>query len=218
MKSPGGHQKLLSDQLSRQQIDSIIRELTAVQKAGVPGDVVEFGCYVGTCSVFLQRSLQAENTGRRLHVYDSFEGLPQKQAQDQSPSGFTFIPGSLKTSKKDLVANFKKANLPLPIIHKGWFENLDVGQLPGRIAFAFLDGDFYSSIHTSLRLIWPCLSAGAVVVVDDYASEALPGVGLALRQWLGAHPAKLRVERSLAIISKSPLHTSALLSEEYYGE
>ena len=35
---------------------------------------------------------------------------------------------------------------------------------------------------------------------DDYANEALPGAAKAVDEWLHTHPAKLRVEHSLAII------------------
>ena len=52
----------------------------------------------------------------------------------------------------------------------------------------------------SLRLVWPRLTPGARVVVDDYASEALPGAARAVDEWLRQHPARLQVEQSLAIL------------------
>ena len=36
-------------------------------------------------------------------------------------------------------------------MHKGWFDQLSDREVPEQIAFAFLDGDFYSSIIDSLR-------------------------------------------------------------------
>jgi hypothetical protein len=42
---------------------------------------------------------------------------------------------------------------------------------------------------------------GAIIVVDDYANEALPGVARAVDEWLRIHGGKLRVEASLAIIA-----------------
>ena len=66
--------------------------------------------------------------------------------------------------------------------------------------FAFLDGDYYESIMTPLTRIWPKLNAEAVVVVDDYAHDALPGARRAIDEWLKTHPATLRVESSLAIL------------------
>jgi hypothetical protein len=46
----------------------------------VPGDVVELGCFQGHTSVLLQDILVAEGARRDLHLYDSFEGLPECQA------------------------------------------------------------------------------------------------------------------------------------------
>jgi O-methyltransferase len=190
---------IISDQITRQELSVILRECGAVLAQGVRGDVVEFGCYVGTTALFLTRLL-AGAPEKRLHVYDSFAGLPQKQLADASPAGEQFKAGELVATKAELIRHFKQAGLPLPVIHKGWFEELAAGDVPDQICFAFLDGDFYSSILASLTLVWPRLQPGAVVVVDDYQAEALPGVQQALNEWLRDHAFTLRVEASLAII------------------
>jgi O-methyltransferase len=50
---------------------------------GVPGDVVELGCYQGHTSVLLQDILVEEGAvERQLHLYDSFEGLPSPSDHD----------------------------------------------------------------------------------------------------------------------------------------
>ena len=90
--------------------------------------------------------------------------------------------------------------MPPAVVKKAWFYDLKSKDLPEKIAFAFLDGDFYESIRTSLNLIWRKLTTGAIVVVDDYQNEALPGVQEAVDEWLKTHPAVLKNEASLAII------------------
>ena len=191
---------ILSDQITQQELQVILRELEGILEKSVSGDIVELGCYVGTTSLFIQRILRTEVTKREFHVYDSFAGLPPKTVYDNSPAGEQFKAGELQTSKQTFIKNFKQAGLPMPIIHKGWFDQLQTRDLPGSIAFAFLDGDFYASIADSLKLVWPKLSAGAVTIVDDYQAEALPGARHAVDEWLQDHPATLRVEASLAII------------------
>lgn len=190
--------RLLSDQIDEQELALILRELESVLANDIAGDIVEFGCYVGTASVPIGAKLLT--TDRRLYVYDSFEGLPEKTSEDESPAGIQFVKGELHASKKQLVKNFTQAHVPLPTIVKGWFSNITPTQVPDQIAFAYLDGDYYHSILDPLALIWPRLSPGAVVLVDDYANEALPGAARAVDHWLKTHPAKLRVERSQAII------------------
>jgi len=189
---------LLSDQVDMTEITIILRELEKVLEAGISGDVVEFGCYVGTTSVFLANRLIG--TGKTLNLYDSFEGLPPKTSEDDSPAGLQFKEGELLTSKKRLIRNLKQAHVPMPRITKGWFSDLTEKDVPKEIAFAFLDGDYFHSIRDPLRLIENHLVAGAVIIVDDYANEALPGAAKATKQWLKTHPAFLRVEHSLAII------------------
>lgn len=95
---------------------------------------------------------------------------------------------------------FNKARVKLPTVHKSWFSDIESHQVPENISFAFLDGDYYGSIKDSLRLITPKLSEHAIIVVDDYANEALPGAAKAVNEWLSLNPHNLRVEKSLAII------------------
>lgn len=191
---------IVSDQVQPAELRVIMRELQKVLAAGVAGDVVELGCYVGTTSLFLQRLLVGVD--KTLHVYDSFAGLPPKVAADASPAGEQFKQGELLATKAQLIKHFKQAGLPLPVIHKAWFEELTVADTPDTISFAFLDGDFYTSIRASLKVVWPKLAPGAVVVVDDYHTEALPGVAQAIKEWHSGHSFTVCTEASLAIITR----------------
>ena len=193
--------RLVSDQVDTREVELVLSELARACADTPDGAVVEFGCYVGTTSLFISRWLSIQKCPREFHVYDSFQGLPEKTSRDQSRAGDQFVAGALAASKKQFVLNYKKASLPLPIIHKGWFNELTRDDLPEKIAVAFLDGDYYESIATSLQLAWPRLLPGAVVVIDDYANEALPGAARAVDEWLRAHHVRSkRVEHSLAIL------------------
>jgi O-methyltransferase len=114
--------------------------------------------------------------------------------------GEQFKKGELAVSKKQLLQNFRAANLTPPIVHKGWFSQLTERDVPDRIAFAFLDGDFYESIMDSLKLIWPRMGQGGVVLIDDYGRDALPGPERAVRDFFGGQPPAVRVEHNIAII------------------
>lgn len=193
--------RLISDQVDQKEVELVLRALEQALVRTPEGAVVEFGCYTGTTSLFISRLLERVAQGRMFHVYDSFEGLPEKRREDQSRAGDQFRVGELLATKKQFIMNYKKASLLLPRIHKGWFNELTSADIPDAIAFAFLDGDYFESIATSLQLVWPRLVTGAIIVVDDYANEALPGAAKALDAWLATHPAKLRVEHSLAIVT-----------------
>lgn len=173
---------IISDQVDREDVRVVLTELEKTFDKAVPGDIVEFGCYIGTTSLFIRRLLHEYHENRTFHVYDSFEGLPEKSREDQSPAGTNFQAGKLAVSKKQFIREFQKAGLQLPIIHKGWFNELTAEDVPEQIAFAFLDGDFYESIKSSLRLVLPKMVNGGTIVIDDYAREALPGVARAVQE------------------------------------
>jgi O-methyltransferase len=195
-------QHIISDQISRESLDVVWRELDKVLQAGVHGAVVEFGCYVGTTSQYVRRLLDQHNDTREFHVYDSFEGLPNKVAHDQSPTGVDFVAGSLKVSKREYLAQFQRAGLKPPVIHKGWFDRLADADIPAEIALAFLDGDLYNSILDSLRLIWTHMSNDGTILIDDYQHTALPGVDKAITDFFADKKVNIRGEHNIAIIKK----------------
>ncbi|HKR82075.1 MAG TPA: TylF/MycF/NovP-related O-methyltransferase [Candidatus Saccharimonadales bacterium] len=196
---------LISDQVSQGELAVILRELERTLTQRVDGAVVEFGCYIGTTSLFIRRVLDhyGESGARAFHVYDSFEGLPPKASADQNAAGVDFKAGELLVSKKQFLHEFQRAKLVAPIAHKAWFDQLAPRDIPAPIAFAFLDGDFYESILTSLQLVWPKLADNATVLVHDYKRETLPGVERAVHQFLDNKPYTLHYEQNIAILKNS---------------
>ncbi len=199
-----GH-RIISDQVGQGELTVIWNELEKTLARGVPGDVVELGCYIGTTSLFIRRLLDqaGQSDTRTFHAYDSFEGLPPKTAPDQSPAGIQFAAGELRVSKKDFMQTFRSANLQPPIAHKCWFTDLTGDDLPQSIAFAYLDGDFYDSILAPLKIIWPRLSPGGVVLVDDYNRDALPGPARAVHDYFNGKPPHIIKANDIAIIRAS---------------
>lgn len=183
---------------------SILLELLK-NTENIAGDVVELGCYRGDTSLLLQRFLEKTPGFQEKHLwlYDSFEGLPEKTKEDSSVAGDNFKAGELLVTKREVIERFKKAGLKVPRIRKNFFENLDKDQdLPTKISFAFLDGDLYQSIKTSLNLIWDKLSEDAIVVVHDYNNPKLPGVSKALEKWAQNHQFTTVQKETLAIIKR----------------
>ncbi|WP_408912794.1 TylF/MycF/NovP-related O-methyltransferase [Candidatus Nanosynbacter lyticus] len=196
---------IISNQVDTKELSVLLRELEKVLRSGATGNIVEFGCYVGTTSLFIRRLLDAYDFMGEFHVYDSFAGLPEKTQADNSAVGEQFKVGELLVSRKTFVQNFKKASLKLPIIHKGWFADFTPEDVPESIIFAFFDGDFYESIVDSFRVCDGKFHKKATIVVDDYANEALPGAARAVDEWLTNHRQfTIRTEASLAIISSCP--------------
>ena len=161
-----------NDQVSEGETEKIIE--LAKKALESEGDFVEMGCYKGDTSLVLAEIIRG--SGKRLFIYDSFEGLPEKAKEDESVLGAEFRGGELFASKREVKERFLRAGLPVPVIKKGWFSELTEADLPEKIAFSFLDGDFYESIRDSLRLVLPKMVPRGVLIVHDYTNPALPGV------------------------------------------
>lgn len=140
---------------------------------------------------------------KRLWAYDSFAGLPAKTREDASGAGANFKEGELFVTKREVIDKLRKHGLKNVIVKKAWFDQLTPQDLPAQIAFAFCDGDLYSSIKTSLKLVVPRLSERGIIIVHDYNNPELPGSARAVDEFLRAHPDfRLQVRHTLATLSK----------------
>lgn len=188
------------------QIDQILKYLiNVINDRDVNGSVVEFGCYVGEAGKYIMKCLTESNKNIQFHVYDSFEGLPPLSKHEE---GMGWQPGTLNTTEDVLKANYANNNLAWPYIHKGWFSNIANSDVPDKISFAFLDGDFYDSIYDSLKLVWPKLLNGGYILVHDYQRPDLPGVEAAIKDYfasIGEYPNIFKPCDQLAVISRGAI-------------
>lgn len=178
------NQKIDPGMMNQGQIEQLLIGLSKVLHFNIDGDIVELGCNVGESSKYLRVGLNTFKSDKKLWVYDSFEGLPELS---ESEIGTPWKPGTLKTSEDVLVKNFTSNNIPPPDhIIKSWFKDIREDQLPQKICFAFLDGDFYSSIYESLDKIYDKVSDGGYIFLHDYNRPDLPGVKRAVDDFLAS--------------------------------
>lgn len=157
-----------------------------LQTADVPGEIVEFGCARGNTAALLTAV-----TGSKLWVYDSFMGLPELNAKDK---GCVVKAGGMCFKSDAIFDTFEKAKLPEPNVFRGWFNELPESMMPAKIRFAHLDGDLYDSILTSLHIVYPRMSMWAYCVIDDYNNPHLPGVKVAVDEFVQNLPTMMRPE------------------------
>ena len=148
----------------------------------VPGCFVECGVWKGGSSAMIALAILDAKQQRPLHLFDSFEGLPEPTEKDgelaPNYSGGR-IDGKLSPinqCRSELQEVRKlildKINLPekLAHFHVGWFQDtvpLAARNL-GPIALLRLDGDWYDSTKICLEHLYPLLSPGGVIILDDY--------------------------------------------------
>jgi O-methyltransferase len=143
---------------------------------GVPGDFIETGVWRGGTCVFMRACLDAYgDTDRSVWVADSFKGLPPPAPEypaDESDVLFTFA--ELAVSVEQVKANFERYGLLDDRVKflQGWFsESLPTAPVE-QLAVLRLDGDMYGSTMDALVNLYPKLSPGGFVIVDDYGEIA----------------------------------------------
>jgi O-methyltransferase len=130
----------------------------------VPGDVVECGTWKGGCAANL--SLVCKIVGRKLRVYDSFEGLPQADPKEQGAKWYK--KGDFCGSLEEVRSNIcRHGAIKCCEFVKGWFKDT-LPALDSPVLLAFLDVDLTSSLETCVRFIWPHLVERGYIFIDEF--------------------------------------------------
>lgn len=156
-------------------------------KNGVPGDLIETGVWRGGGSIFMRAVLKAHDiSDRTVWVADSFEGLPapdaEKYPQDAGDVHHTI--DFLSVSSDQVRANFRKYGLLDEQVRflEGWFKDTLPAAPIKKLSVIRLDGDMYESTMDGLRNLYPKLSVGGHIIIDDYA---LKGCSQAVHDFRG---------------------------------
>ena len=140
----------------------------------VPGDLIETGVWRGGASIFMRAVLKAYNeTDRIVWVADSFQGVPRPNPTlYPADAGETFwkMP-HLVVPLEEVQRNFQRYELLDSQVRflVGWFRDTLPKAPIDRLAVLRLDGDLYESTMDSLNNLYPKLSSGGYVIIDDYA-------------------------------------------------
>lgn len=142
----------------------------------VDGDVCEFGVAQGATSALIANEIR--NSAKTFHLFDSFEGLPAPTEEDQLQDDFDArgrieaYAGTMACPESMVIGRLADIEFPPARyrLHKGRVEDVirTDGTLPRRVAFAYVDFDFYAPIKVALEYLHPITPAGAIVIVDDY--------------------------------------------------
>lgn len=139
----------------------------------VPGDLIEAGVWRGGAGILMSGILRARAVSDRgVWVADSFAGLPAP-AIDGHPedAGADWHKwAQLVVTRSEVESNYGRYGLLDDRVHflEGWFSETLPTVADHRWALIRLDGDMYSSTMESLRNLYPGLSEGGYVIVDDY--------------------------------------------------
>lgn len=168
---------------SPERILSLIQAVKYVVKNQIEGDVVECGVWKGGSSMATALSLlDIADTSRHIYLYDTFEGMPLPSKHDVKYNGHqaaaTFKTNMINENSSDwcraaldeVKANLMSTGYPFEKLHfiKGKVEETIPRIIPRKIAILRLDTDWYESTKHEMEHLFPLLSNGGVLIVDDY--------------------------------------------------
>lgn len=133
-----------------------------------PGCIVEAGAFKGGSTAKL--SIAAAEVGRRLVVFDSFEGIPENdEPHDTTIFGDAarFAAGSYAGKLSEVCDNVGRWGvLDVCDMRPGWFEDT-LPAFDEPVAVGFIDVDLASSTRTCLEHLYPRLIPGGVLFSHD---------------------------------------------------
>lgn len=137
----------------------------------IPGELAEVGVYLGgTAAVMLQAS------GKRLHLFDTFAGLPDSENQFEKGE----YEGTIENVKRNLAPWAPRVEY-----HQGLFP-ASAADLSLTFSFVHLDMDLFEGTKAALEWFWPRLSAGGAILSHDYPLSE--GVVRAFDQFFADRP------------------------------
>jgi O-methyltransferase len=177
---------------SRDRLYSVYQAAGYVVDAAIPGDVVECGVWRGGSALTL---LAKGDSHRRIWLYDTFEGMREPGEQDADGQG----PGPHAEWERnqrvdinewcyspldDVRTNMASRGLAADRVEmvQGLVEETIPARAPEQIAMLRLDTDWYGSTRHELDHLFPRLSPGGVLLIDDYGHW--PGVRKAVDEYV----------------------------------
>ena len=168
---------------SVQRLVALCDAVQYVVRNQIPGDIVECGVWKGGSMMAIARTLiQADDQSRHLYLFDTYEGMTPPCDKDISVQG---------ESASDLLHNEDKEDpqsawcaAPLDEVRrvmggvgyesskvhfiKGRVEETLPSMAPEQISLLRLDTDWYESTRHEMEQLFPRLSKGGVLIIDDY--------------------------------------------------
>jgi len=193
---------------SPERIRALCSATRYIEEAGIQGAIVECGVWRGGSMMAVARTLMSRGApDRDLYLFDTFEGMSEPGVHDVATTGESAreLLGRASRTEEDLVWCYAPiervaqvmslTKYPERRIHlvPGRVEDTLQAAAPGQIALLRLDTDWYESTRHELEQLFPRLSRGGVLILDDYGHWQ--GARRAVDEYLREHQVKLLLHR-----------------------
>ena len=193
---------------SAERIFALCEAVKYIHENGIEGNIVECGVWKGGSMMAVASMLLGLNDfGRDLYLFDTFAGMPPPTGADIDIEGVTANDLLVQSDKQDEKSVWCYASLetvraavssvgyPAEKIHliEGMVEQTIPANAPEKIALLRLDTDWYESTKHEMEHLFPRLSKGGVLIIDDYGHWQ--GAKRAIDEYIENHKVKILLQR-----------------------
>ena len=189
---------------SAERIRALCTAVRYIEHARIEGAVAECGVWRGGSMMAVARTLTyLESLHRHLYLFDTFEGMTEPGPHDIALTGETakYLLKHSDRTEEDRVWCYAPIERVAKALALTGYPNERLHLIPGqveqtlrtaapdRIALLRLDTDWYESTREELNVLFPRLSRGGVLIIDDYGHWQ--GARRAVDEYVQAHQLKL---------------------------
>jgi hypothetical protein len=178
-----------------------------IETAKIPGAVVEIGCASGGTAAHCDRLLRNIGADKPYVAIDTFDGFVSDQFDHDAGLGTPescrrgFAASSLPLVQQIL----RQLGAPDVELIRGDIVTLAPERLPQHISAALVDVDLSLPVHAALRKIWPRMTLGGVILVDDCDTQNGFRARDSFRRFCDEHGLPERYEYGMGVLRMGTL-------------
>jgi predicted O-methyltransferase YrrM len=157
--------------LSPERLGNLERAVRTVVRERIPGDVIECGTCEGGSAALMALWLRRLQSDRKVHVFDTFEGLPPATTNDPDFDRAIRYTGACRGELQQVRGLFEQLGVAdRAVFIKGLFQDTFPTYEFPPLAVLHLDADWYDSTMVCLEHLWDRVSPGGIIQIDDYGA------------------------------------------------
>lgn len=170
--------------VDKSRIKELDDSLNTIFETNISGDLVECGTWRGGLAALMISKIKSNMSTKNLWIYDTFQGMVEPSEKDGEIAISEF--NSKKINDSDF-SDWCRATLAIVkntlsqvdenfdeytklVVGKVEDTLLEIHNIPKQISLLRLDTDWYESTKIEFEILYPLVSLGGIIIVDDYST------------------------------------------------
>ncbi len=169
--------------IGKKGVDANVAAVDYIIQNNISGSIVECGVWKGgSVAAFLYQLISYNDISRDVYLFDTFTGMSEPSVHDIKNTNNQTVVEKYKKLQQEtfnlwcyaplavVQETIAKTNYPSNKINyiKGKVEDTLPTFSVNKIAILRLDTDFYESTKAELEHLYPKVSSGGIIIIDDY--------------------------------------------------